>query len=408
MGWCPIDDTDKWATKAIESLLKKLKNKKKSIEDLKFVLANPDEPSHCITIPRSSDGRIQVSHKKSLPHVVYCKVWRWPDLQNHTELKSIESCKFPFVKKDCEVCINPYHYTRIEKPALPPILVPSYTQHYNPYQNSSNMSQYPTTHNSVTPMSSQYHQHQPYNTYIGNGQTPSNTPPPIYSEVMNQESAMPMQYSHTVNTGYLTPVQYPEPSHWTNISYYELNDRIGDTFKAQTTSVKIDGFTNPSSAVDCFSLGCLTSLHRTSTIENTRKSIGHGLHLWYVGGEVFIECLSQNAIFIQSGGFNLMNNLNPNTIIKLNAGNSVKLFNEQIFADCLASNVYRGFDAVYEMIKLCIIRLSFVKGWGAVYRRTDITSTPCWIEIKLNGPMAWIDKVLLQMGNATDPIPSRS
>lgn len=59
----------------------------------------------------------QVSHKKSLPHVIYCRVWRWPDLQSHHELKAEEFCLYPYsVKQTDQVCINPYHYRRIESP----------------------------------------------------------------------------------------------------------------------------------------------------------------------------------------------------------------------------------------------------------------------------------------------------
>ena len=73
---------------------------------------------------RSLDGRLQVSHRKGLPHVIYCRLWRWPDLQSHQELRAIESCQFAFHLKRDEVCVNPYHYARIETPVLPPILVP--------------------------------------------------------------------------------------------------------------------------------------------------------------------------------------------------------------------------------------------------------------------------------------------
>ncbi len=53
-----------------------------------------------------------MSHRKGLPHVIYCRVWRWPDLQSHHELKAIEACQFPFNAKHKDVCINPYHYKR--------------------------------------------------------------------------------------------------------------------------------------------------------------------------------------------------------------------------------------------------------------------------------------------------------
>lgn len=67
---------------------------------------------------RSLDGRLQVSHRKGLPHVIYCRLWRWPDLQNHQELRAAESCEWAFHMKREEVCVNPYHYTRIEPPGI--------------------------------------------------------------------------------------------------------------------------------------------------------------------------------------------------------------------------------------------------------------------------------------------------
>lgn len=77
-----------------------------------------------MTIPRSLDGRLQVSHRKGLPHVIYCRVWRWPDLQSHHELKALDCCEFPFGSKQKDICVNPYHYRRVEtpgnRPAPPP------------------------------------------------------------------------------------------------------------------------------------------------------------------------------------------------------------------------------------------------------------------------------------------------
>lgn len=69
-----------------------------------------------MTIPRSLDGRLQVSHRKGLPHVIYCRVWRWPDLQSHHELKALDCCEFPFGSKQKDICVNPYHYRRVETP----------------------------------------------------------------------------------------------------------------------------------------------------------------------------------------------------------------------------------------------------------------------------------------------------
>lgn len=116
LAWKQGDEDDKWAEKAIDSLVKKLKKKKGDLEELERALSNPGTTTKCVTIPRSLDGRLQVSHRKGLPHVIYCRVWRWPDLQTHHELKPLECCEYAYGLKQSDVCINPYHYCRVEQP----------------------------------------------------------------------------------------------------------------------------------------------------------------------------------------------------------------------------------------------------------------------------------------------------
>lgn len=72
-------------------------------------------------------SNLQQTHRKGLPHVIYCRLWRWPELQSHHELRPLDHCEYAFTAKRDEVCINPYHYNRIESPALPAILVPRHT-----------------------------------------------------------------------------------------------------------------------------------------------------------------------------------------------------------------------------------------------------------------------------------------
>lgn len=73
-----------------------------------------------------------------MPHVIYCRVWRWPDLQSHHELKAVKSCEFPFSAKKADVCINPYHYDRVENQrVLPPILVPRQSEFAPGYVHSN-------------------------------------------------------------------------------------------------------------------------------------------------------------------------------------------------------------------------------------------------------------------------------
>uniref|UniRef100_A0A1I7YCX5 Mothers against decapentaplegic homolog n=1 Tax=Steinernema glaseri TaxID=37863 RepID=A0A1I7YCX5_9BILA len=340
LGWKQGDEEENWSKKAIDSLMKKLqKHNKESMLMLEEVLKTEGRtPSECVTIPRSLDGRLQISHRKALPHVIYCRVYRWPDLQSHHELKAIETCRFCFESGQREICINPYHYKRVEAGVLPPVLVP-------------------------------------------------------------RHSELPPQ-----------PVPYPDKENWATVIYYELNNRVGQQKPVAYPEVYIDGFTDPTADSNKISLGLFSNVNRNSTVENTRRHIGKGVKLTYVKkqGTLFAQCLSESAVFVQSRNCNYMNGFNMSTVCKITSGCSMKIFDASVFRSLLADAAQRSFDASYELTNMSLIRMSFVKGWGSEYQRQDVTSTPCWIEIHLHEPLAWLDNVLNNMGPAPDPISSIS
>nr|AVK72358.1 SMAD1/5 protein [Meara stichopi] len=479
LGWKQGDEEEKWAEKAVDALVKKLKKQKGAMEDLEQALSSPGLSSKCVTIPRSLDGRLQVSHRKGLPHVIYCRVWRWPDLQSHHELKALDCCEYAFGKKLKEVCINPYHYKRVESPVLPPVLVPRFNEYppsatvtggpgspvtasgssnslhssyppsggdisqntnvndfgsqpplYQSQQQFQNRPNYPPSNQSMASPGSNFSrqsppqilpQNSPAPSSIGNPSSPFNlppdTPPPLPKYLANDDVKMLPDSMDITSSGHnstlagvlaeLTPITYQEPPYWCKIAYYELNNRVGEPFHGHQPSIIIDGFTDPSSP-ERFCLGLLSNVNRNSTIENTRRHIGRGVSLYYVGGEVFAECLSDSSIFVQSRLCNCHHSFHPSTVIKIPPQCSLKIFNNQEFASLLSQSVNHGFEAVYDLTKMCTIRMSFVKGWGAEYHRQDVTSTPCWIEIHLHGPLQWLDRVLTQMGSPRNAISSVS
>lgn len=398
-----------WIEKAIKSIVKKLKKSDHpgAAENLERAISNRDSTTDCVTFSKSQDGRVQFSHRKMFPHLLTARLWRWPDLENHCELEGIVTCKHAFHPKKEEICINPYHYNRVEASSgLAPIIVPKGTMYKGPdvpvgYDDFSNM----VPNNADVP-----NVPSPIESVSSAGSYPARSPPPEYmseNESMDQDAdhrSLPSTPSSVNgNSCESELVEYAEPRAWCTIHYYELTEKVGDAFHATVRDITIDGFTDPSN-VGRFCLGVLSNINRNHSVEMARRHIGKGLRLYYIGGEVFAECLSDFAIFVQSPNANQTFGWHPATVVKVPPSCNLKIFSNAVFAQLLSNSVHEGYDAVYTLTRMCTIRVSFVKGWGTEYRRQTVMATPCWIEIHLNGPLQWLDRILKQMtpaGSAT-------
>ncbi|VDN05983.1 unnamed protein product [Thelazia callipaeda] len=444
-------EDEHWREKAVKSLIRRLK-KSKAIDELEKAISTEDPNTDCVCIPRSLDGRLQVSQRKCLPHVIFCRMWRYPELTSTHQLKSVQHCRFPYNKKLETVCVNPYHYEKVETPPLPAILVPRSDNIFDgntslsnigdlskalrtafpaivsqgvPNRTLSSNSQKNCRDGSSSPALSSPSMNSPVeiNTLDAVPLSPMNSSTenplfPIKNEAIsprdyvsddldeNQSlispqicpSASGSSIAEPINDLNLIAVEYCEPPFWCSVSYYELSQRVGETFHASQPSLIIDGYTAPSDA-ERFCLGQLSNVNRTASVIEARKHIGRGARFYYIGGEVFCECLSDSAIFVQSPNCNQRHGWHPATVCKIPPNCNLKIFNNAEFATLLAASVPQGFEAVYALTRMCTIRVSFVKGWGADYRRQTITATPCWVEAYLNGPLQWLDSVLKQMGS---------
>uniref|UniRef100_A0A3P8YWP1 Mothers against decapentaplegic homolog n=1 Tax=Esox lucius TaxID=8010 RepID=A0A3P8YWP1_ESOLU len=305
-------ESETFAKRAIESLVKKLKEKKDELDSLiTAITTNGAHPSKCVTIGRTLDGRLQVAGRKGFPHVIYTRLWRWPDLHKN-ELKHVKYCQFAFDLKCDSVCVNPYHYDRVVSPGID---LSSLTLTSSaPGSGLMVKDEYDFDGHSPLPSidggpSLQTIQHPPSSRAAPSSEafsTPGLLSPSDASAAST--SAFP---SISVGSGrpvhnelaFQPPISnHPAPDYWCSIAYFEMDVQVGETFKVPSTCpvVTVDGYVDPSGG-DRFCLGQLSNVHRTEAIERARLHIGKGIQLECKGeGDVWVRCLSDHAVFVQS------------------------------------------------------------------------------------------------------------
>ncbi|EFO86775.1 CRE-SMA-4 protein [Caenorhabditis remanei] len=405
-------EDSEFVRKAIESLVKKLKDKRIELDALiTAVTSNGKQPTGCVTIQRSLDGRLQVAGRKGVPHVVYARIWRWPKVSKN-ELVKLVQCQTCADHPD-NICINPYHYERVVS---------------NRITSADN-----TLHGGDIPMKNEYMGEQgmidgsygdwpstpPDNNFNGgfptsNVQHTSPQLPPLISDI-------PLD---------LTQIIVPTPSqpldNWCSIIYYELDTQIGETFKVSALDhgkVIVDGGMDPHGENEGrFCLGALSNVHRTDASEKARIHIGGGVELTaHANGNVSIT--SNCKIFVRSGYLDYTqgaeysskaHRFTPNeatfTVVfdirwaYMQMLRRSESSNEAVRAQAAAVAGYAPMSVMPAIMPdsgvdrmrrdFCTIAISFVKAWGDIYQRKTIKETPCWIEVTLHRPLQLLDQLL--------------
>ncbi|KAL3090294.1 hypothetical protein niasHS_006746 [Heterodera schachtii] len=353
-------EDEEFVRKAIESLVKKLKDRREQLESLiSAVTSGGKQSTSCVTIPRSLDGRLQVAGRKGLPHVVYARIWRWPNVSK-TELLKLRSCATPADHVDL-ICVNPFHYDRVVSSGLSAFDLASFR--LNPLSSSSPSAAFrppPSSDEMPLPIdhsfahfsgafdshpsfsaSSSHHlpsvpiEHQSANSNafdapfppipsfvphpqqnqqrcplivhcLGEGQQPQIGP---FQQQMCPQNATDQSQTHRFTHYNFELLQLPSvrklPDHWCSIAYFELDTQSGELFKVpwQMKEVAIDGGMDPSGALSArFCLGALANVHRSEASERARLHIGKGISLKFADNceAVFLKCLSQKSVFVRS------------------------------------------------------------------------------------------------------------
>ncbi|KAI8119534.1 hypothetical protein FF38_01976 [Lucilia cuprina] len=280
------------------------------------------------------------------PYVIACRLFFWRDLKNASQLKRLPVC--PNERDPVYVCCNPLHWCRIlETETAPP-----------PYQ-SQNMNQIEGENSQNLINSSSF-----------GGTDPEN--------IRQNYSDLRVRVSESVTTDGEDRRCSPN---WCEVAYWEMAQRVGERFPADTPTINIFSDKPYTSTGDHKDGMCLKELIEKRTtpspddVQYTRQKIGLGVTLSQESDGVWLYNRSTVPIFVYSPTLTE----SWYRVCRVEPGDCLRAFDKYRAQNLEHPGQLPGVQT--GPIDKFSMRISFGKGWGCYYKRPDITLCPCWLEV---------------------------
>ncbi|XP_040270236.1 mothers against decapentaplegic homolog 6 [Bufo bufo] len=283
-------------------------------------------PGACVLVTRAGPP----------PHLLLCRLFRWPELQHPGQLKALSGCQGPGGADSNGMCCNPYHYSRLCGPESPP----------PPYSRLS-----PKFKQKPLDLSDSY------------------TEMDASSSLCITAGDVPVDTSLSFDSS--------KQGHWCSVAYWEHRTRVGRLYAVRQPSVSIF-YDLPQGSGFC--LGQLNLENRSEAASRTRGKIGLGIVLSKEPDGVWTYNRSDHPIFVNSPTLDSPS-CRSLVVRKVMPGYSLKVFDYK--KSCILQHLPAPPEYADGPYDPNSIRISFAKGWGPCYSRQMITSCPCWLEVLL-------------------------
>ncbi|XP_044598082.1 mothers against decapentaplegic homolog 3 [Cotesia glomerata] len=312
--------------------------------------AGDDE--RCLT---GENSRTDFLLTSSAAHLLSCQIWRWPDISLTSQLKKLPLCHS--TKDPSYVCCNPYHWSRLCKPESPPppyCLIPAKRG-----ATKCEASSYAIQTNSADTR------------HCGNN------------------IIVPSRLPESLTTDGEERGDGHRRKEWCTLAYWELGGRVGRLYPVESSTISVFDSLHDGDGL------CLASLAENhdsvDDAKTTRSKIGLGLVLSQEDDGVWAYNRSSNPIFVNSP---TLDDPESRTLLvyRVPPGSCLNIFDraKNLPSRYTYSNGSEGGGVSGAggansggPVDMYSVRISFVKGWGPRYKRQEITSCPCWLEVLL-------------------------